>query len=271
MTDSLLENKIAVVTGAGSGIGAASALRFAMSGAKVVVADIRAHKAEQCVADIEDAGGVAIPCTVNVSDAASVEAMVSHCVSHFGRIDVLFNNAGTLRPGNAVDLSVEDWDFVMGVNVRSVFLGAKYAVPHMQEQGYGSIINTASISGLHGDGNAVVYAASKAAVINLTRAMSTDHAPQGIRVNAICPGTISTPPVQRMMSDPQALELNLKAHALGRLGLAEEIANVAAWLASDEASFVSGEAIVADGGLRARSPLGRIGDPRPAGVVERPQ
>lgn len=269
MSDQLLQNKIAVVTGAGSGIGAASAIRFAQAGAKVVVADIRSHKAEQTVADIEDLGGVAVPFTVDVADAVSVAAMISHCVSQFGRIDVLFNNAGTLRPGNAVDLSVEDWDFVMAVNVRSVFLGAKYAVPHMQAQGGGSIVNTASISGLHGDGGAVVYAASKAAVINLTRALSTDHAPHGIRVNAICPGTIATPPVQRMMSDPQALELNLQAHALGRLGLPQEIANVAVWLASDEASFVTGEAIVADGGLRARSPLGRIGDPRPAGVKQR--
>lgn len=266
MTDTILANKIAVVTGAGSGIGAASALRFAKAGAKVVVADIRAHKAEQIVGDIEDLGGIAVPCTVNVSEPASVEAMITQCVTHFGRIDVLFNNAGTLRPGNAVDLAVEDWDLVMGVNVRSVFLGAKFAIPHMRTQGGGSIVNTASISGLHGDGNAVVYAASKAAVINLTRAMSTDHAPHGIRVNAICPGTIATPPVQRMMSDPKALETNLQAHALGRLGLPEEIANVAVWLASDEASFVTGEAIVADGGLRARSPLGGMGDPRPKGV-----
>ena len=161
----------------------------------------------------------------------------------------------------------EDWDLVMAVNVRSVFLGAKYAVPHMLRRGGGSIINTASISGLHGDGGAVVYAASKAAVINLTRALSTDHAPDGIRVNAICPGTIETPPVQRMMADPAALQANLSAHALGRLGRPEEIANAALWLASDEASFVSGEAIVVDGGLRARSPLGRMGDPRPAGMT----
>ena len=185
----------------------------------------------------------------------------------FGRIDVLFNNAGTLRPGNAVDLSVEDWDLVMGVNVRSIFLGAKYAVPHMQAVGGGSIINTASISGLHGDGGAVVYAASKGAVINLTRALSTDHAPDGIRVNAICPGTIATPPVQRMMADPNALALNNQAHALGRIGQPEEIANAALWLASDESSFVSGEALVVDGGLRAQSPLGRMGDPRPSSVI----
>jgi len=259
----LLQNKVAVVTGAGSGIGAASAIRFAREGARVLVADIRLHKAERTVAEIVGMGGEAIAIGVDVANAESVASMIARCVEYFGRIDVLFNNAGTLRPGSAVDLSVEDWDFVMGVNVRSVFLGAKYAVPHMEAQGGGSIINTASISGLHGDGGAVVYAASKAAVINLTRAMSTDHAPQGIRVNAICPGTIATPPVQRMMANPLALEVNLQAHALGRLGQPEEIANAAVWLASDESSFVTGEAIVVDGGLRAKSPLGRMGDPRP--------
>ena len=264
----LLREKVAIVTGAGSGIGAASALRFADEGARVLVADIRGHKAEQTAADIIDRGGFASPFTANVADADSVAAMVAACIDEFGRLDVLFNNAGTLRPGTAVELPLADWDLVMAVNVRSVFLGAKYAVPHMQAQGGGAIINTASISGLHGDGGAVVYAASKAAVINLTRALSTDHAPAGIRVNAICPGTIQTPPVQRMMADPDALERNLRAHTLGRLGQPEEIANVAVWLASDESSFVTGEAIVVDGGLRAQSPLGRIADPRPSHLRE---
>ena len=247
----LLDNKVAIVTGGGSGIGEASARRFAKEGAMVVVADIRARKVEAVAASIREAGGEASPFEVDVADAASVQAMVQHAVDTYGRLDVLFNNAGTLRPGTAVELSVEDWDFVMGVNVRSVFLGG------------GSIINTASISGLHGDGGAVVYAASKAAVINLTRALSTDHGRDGVRTNAICPGTIQTPPVQRMMADPVALQRNLDAHALGRLGLPEEIAAAAVWLASDESSFVCGEAIVVDGGLRAQSPLGRLADPRP--------
>jgi NAD(P)-dependent dehydrogenase (short-subunit alcohol dehydrogenase family) len=260
----LLENKIAIVTGAGSGIGAASAKRFASEGAAVVVADIRLHKAQETVDAISDAGGQAIAFEVDVADAASVAAMVDAANQQFGGLDVLFNNAGTLRPGTAVELSVDDWDLVMGVNVRSVFLGAKYAIPVMEARGGGSIINTASVSGLHGDGGAVVYAASKAAVINLTRALSTDHAPAGIRVNAICPGTIETPPVQRMMQDPAALRTNLDAHALGRLGRPDEIAAAAVWLASDESSFVTGEALVVDGGLHARSPLGRLVDPRPA-------
>ncbi|MDH4147601.1 MAG: SDR family oxidoreductase [Acidimicrobiia bacterium] len=260
----LLNDKTAIVTGAGSGIGAASARRFAAEGAAVVVADVRARKATEVAAQINESGGHAIAFEVDVADAASVEALVAAAVEQFGRLDVLFNNAGTLRPGSAVELSVDDWDFVMAVNVRSVFLGAKFAVPVMAAQGGGSIVNTASISGLHGDGGSVVYAASKAAVINLTRALSTDHAPQGIRVNAICPGTIRTPPVERMMADPAALDRNLAAHALGRLGFPEEIAAAALWLASDESSFVTGEAIVVDGGLRAQSPLGRLADPRPA-------
>ena len=259
----LLDDKVAIVTGAGSGIGAASAIRFADEGATVLVADIRKHKAEQTVSEITARAGVAQSCEVNVADHTSVSGMVDTCIEKFGRLDVLFNNAGTLRIGNAETLPVEDWDLVMGVNVRSVFLGAKYAVPHMRKVGGGSIINTASISGLHGDGNGVVYAASKAAVINLTRALSTDYANEGIRINAVCPGTIETPPVIRMSHEPDFLDRNLTAHAMGRLGKPEEIAAVAVWLASDEASFLSGEAIVADGGLRARSPVGALADPRP--------
>ncbi len=259
----LLKNKIAIVTGGGSGIGEASAIRFAEEGAAVLVADIRGHKAEQTAAEITARGGVAKAVEVNVAEDASAAAMVDACISEFDGLDVIYNNAGTIRLGNAETLSVEDWDLVMGVNVRSVFLGAKYAVRHLRARGGGAIINTASISGLHGDGNGIVYAASKAAVINLTRAMSTDYAAAGIRVNAICPGSIETPPVVRMNQDPKVLQRNLNAHAMGRLGQPEEIANAAVWLASDQSSFVSGEAIVVDGGLRARSPLGDLGNPLP--------
>lgn len=260
----LLEGKVAIVTGAASGIGAASAHRFATEGAAVVVADLREAKAAEVARAINDEGGHAVVVAVDVADDASVAAMVSSTVRELGGLDVLFNNAGTLRPGTAVELSVEDWDFVMGVNVRSVFLGAKHAVPVMEARGGGSIINTASVSGLHGDGGAVAYAASKAAVINLTRALSTDHAAAGIRVNAICPGTIETPPVQRMMAHPGVRELNENTNSLRRLGRPEEIAAAAVWLASDQSSFVTGEAVTVDGGLRARSPLGRLVDPRPA-------
>lgn len=260
----LLENKIAIVTGAGSGIGKASAHRFADEGAAVVVADLREAKAAEVAEAITEAGGHALAMGVNVAEADQVERMVADTVQSLGGVDVLFSNAGTLRPGTAEELSVDAWDLVMAVNVRSVFLGAKFAVPAMRQRGSGSIINTASISGLHGDGGAICYAASKAAVINLTRALSTDYAPEGIRVNAICPGTIETPPIKRMMDAPGALETNLQAHSLGRLGQPQEIAAAAVWLASDESSFVTGEHLVVDGGLRAQSPLGRLADPRPA-------
>ena len=259
----LLKDKIAIVTGGGSGIGEASAIRFAREGAAVIVADMRLRKAEAVANRINEEGGHAAAIEVDVSVSESVEDLVDRTVSEYGQLDVMFNNAGTLRPGTVIDLELDDWDLVMGVNVRSVFLGGKFAIPAMLSSGGGSIINTASISGLHGDGGVVAYAASKAAVINLTRAMSTDHASDGIRVNAICPGTIETPPVMRMMEDSTALEVNLRAHAIGRLGRPDEIASAALWLASDESSFVSGEAIVVDGGLRAQSPLGRLADPRP--------
>ena len=260
----LLENKIAIVTGAASGIGEASAHRFAAEGASVLAVDIRRERVESVAEAIREAGGEAHGFGADVSLPDAVEHMVQAAVDRWGGLDVLFNNAGTLRPGTAVELEPKDWDLVMNVNVRSVYLGAKFAVPHMEARGGGSIINTASVSGLHGDGGSVVYAASKAAVINLTRALSTDHGPAGVRVNAICPGTIETPPVKRMMSDPAVLERNIAAHALRRLGQPDEIASAAVWLASDQSSFVSGEAIVVDGGLRAQSPLGRLADPRPA-------
>tara|TARA_Y100000590_G_scaffold129285_1_gene147792 strand:- start:24045 stop:24890 length:846 start_codon:yes stop_codon:yes gene_type:complete len=259
----LLTDKVAIVTGGGSGIGEATSLRFSQEGAAVVVADMRLRKAEAVAKQINEQGGHALAIEVDVSIAESVATLVDRTVAEYGQLDVMFNNAGTLRPGTVIELDVDDWDLVMGVNVRSVYLGGKFAIPAMLNSGGGSIINTASISGLHGDGGAVAYAASKAAVINLTRAMSTDHAADGIRVNAICPGTIETPPVMRMMEDPVALEINMRAHAIGRLGRPEEIASAALWLASDESSFVTGEAIVVDGGLRAQSPLGRLADPRP--------
>ena len=200
----LLEGKVAIVTGAGSGIGRASALRFAEEGAAVVVADIRGPKCDETVAMIAEAGGTAATCQVDVADHDSVAAMVAFAVERFGGLDALFNNAGTIRPGSAVNLSVEDWDLVMAVNVRSVFLGAKHAVPAMAERGGGTIVSTASVSGMAGDGASVVYGASKAAVINLTRCLAVDHAKQGIRVNCICPGAIETPPIGRMLADPAA-------------------------------------------------------------------
>jgi NAD(P)-dependent dehydrogenase (short-subunit alcohol dehydrogenase family) len=260
----LLEGKVAIVTGAGSGIGRASAVRFAAEGAAVVAADIRAAKAEETVAQITEQGGRAVACQVDVADSVGVARMVSTAVEAFGRLDALFNNAGTIRMGTAVDLPEADWDLVMAVNVRSVFLGAKHAVPVMAAGGGGAIVSTASVSGLAGDTASVVYSASKAAVINLTRSLAVDHAAQGIRVNCICPGAIDTPPVGRMLQDPDTRRRSERAHPLGRIGEPSEIAAAAAWLLSDEASFVTGQALVVDGGLSAQSLLRGLGDPRPA-------
>ena len=260
----LLSEKVAVVTGAGSGIGRASAQRFAAEGASVVVVDIRGLKADETVELIRGDGGAAAACQADVARAPDVERMIGFAVETFGGLDALFNNAGTLRPGSAVDLSVEDWDLVMAINVRSVFLGAKYAVPVMAARGGGTIVSTASVSGMNGDAGSVVYSASKAAVINLTRSLAVDHAAQGIRVNCICPGAIDTPPVGRMLTEPEARRRSERAHPLGRIGRPEEIAAAAVWLSSAESSFVTGQALVVDGGLTAQSHLRGMGDPRPA-------
>ena len=260
----LLEGKIAIVTGAGSGIGRASAIRFAAEGAAVVAADIREARAAETAGEIRAAGGKAVAVGADVRLAADNERMVDTAVRQFGRLDAFFANAGTLRPGTAVQLAEADWDLVMEVNVKSVFLAAKYAVPVMADGGGGALVATASVSGLAGDPASVVYSASKAAVINLTRALAVDHAREGVRVNCICPGAIDTPPVGRMLAADGARERAGAHHALGRIGRPEEIAAAAVWLCSDQASFVTGEALVVDGGLTAKSRLSGMGDPRPA-------
>ncbi len=230
----------------------------------MVAADIRLGKASETVELIEGEGGHAVACQVDVANSDDVARMVAMCVETFGTLDGLYNNAGTIRPGTAVDLSVEDWDLVMAVNVRSVFLGAKHAVPVMAANGGGAIVSTASVSGINGDASSCVYSASKAAVINLTRSLAVDHAKQNIRVNCICPGAIDTPPVGRMLNDPDVRQRSERAHLLGRIGLPSEIAAAAVWLLSAEASFITGEALVVDGGLTAQSHMRGMNDPRPA-------
>lgn len=256
MTD-LLRAKVAIVTGAGSGIGRASAMRFAAEGARVVVADLRADRADSCVASIEAAGGVALAHEVDVSDPEAVASMVQAAVDSYGRLDVIFNNAAMTRVGDAVELSAADWTRMWNTNVSAIFFAAKHAIPVMAAQGRGCILSTASVSGLFADSKQVGYAATKAAVINLTRALAVDHAAAGIRANCICPGMTATPPMLHGLgANPRLAEFGLESPPIGRLAQPEEIAAAAVWLCSDEASYVTGQSLVVDGGLTAQSHFG---------------
>jgi NAD(P)-dependent dehydrogenase (short-subunit alcohol dehydrogenase family) len=242
-----MQGKVAIVTGGGSGIGRASAVRFAHEGAAVMVADVRRHKAEETARMISSAGGTATATQVDVGDADDVARMVEETVDGFGRLDVLFNNAATVRPGGAIELAVEDWDLVWRTNVSSVFFGAKFAAPRMTDGG--AIISTASVSGLLADAELIAYNATKAAVINLTRALAVDLTPRGIRVNCICPGIVMTPPTRAYMRDDVVRTLTEATLPARRLAQPEEIAAAAVWLAGDESSYVTGHALVVDGGL----------------------
>ncbi len=252
-----LQDRVAIITGAGSGIGQATAELFAREGAAVIVADNREKRANATVDRISEAGGRAAASVVDVTSTADVQRMVNDALQTYGRLDILYNNAGTIRPGKAPDLDEADWDIVLNTNVKAIFLGAKYAIPQMRDGG--AIVNTASISGITADPASIAYGASKAAVINLTRCLAVDHAGDGIRVNCICPGVIATPPVLRWIFVDEADRQRIaKMHPLGRMGQPEDIANAALFLASDDASFITGEALVVDGGFTvdSRMPLG---------------
>jgi NAD(P)-dependent dehydrogenase (short-subunit alcohol dehydrogenase family) len=251
-----LTNKFAVITGAGSGIGRATAIRFAQEGASIIVSDKIASRAQAVAAEIVAAGKVAYPFTADVAKATDVQALMTFAVEALGRIDVLVNNAGYGFAATVLDTEESDWDALMAVNVKGVFLCCKYALPYMIEQGAGSIINTASAVSAVGIANRAAYVTSKGAVAALTRAMAVDHAGQNIRVNCLGVGTVDSPYYEKIMAesdDPEGLMEGLKQRQLlGRLGAPEEIAGAMVFLASDAASFCTGSTLFVDGGWTAR-------------------
>ena len=249
-----LDGKIALITGAGSGIGRASALTFAREGAKVAVADKQVDGGQETVRMVEAVGGTASFIEVDVSDATSVEAMVNATVETYGRIDCAYNNAGIEGQVAPTDSYADDmFDKVIAVNLTGVWLCMKYEIPRLLEQGGGAIVNTASGAGLIGVAGLSAYVASKHGVIGLTKTAALEYAKSGIRVNAVCPGLIQTPMVERLTADqPQLGEALVAMEPVGRTGRPEEIAESVVWLCSDAASFVTGHAMSVDGGFVAQ-------------------
>jgi NAD(P)-dependent dehydrogenase (short-subunit alcohol dehydrogenase family) len=247
-----LTNKRALITGGASGIGRATALLFAREGASVAVADLDEAGGQTVVETILSEGGQAIFVRCDVSQAADCQRAVQQTVGELGGLDVLFNNAGIIRRTTVLGINEEEWDRVMAVNVKSIFLLSKYAIPVMERAGGGAIVNTGSGWGLTGGGNAVSYCASKGAVVNMTRAMAIDHGPQNIRVNCVCPGDTDTGMLRSEAQQLGASEKEFLAEAadrpLRRLGKPEEIAQAVLYLASDASSFVTGTTLVVDGG-----------------------
>ncbi|MCG8355042.1 MAG: SDR family oxidoreductase [Kiloniellales bacterium] len=248
-----LEDKVCIVTGGASGIGRATCLLFAREGALLVVADKSLAGAE---AVAEEAGPAALAIETDVADSQSVRALIARAVEHFGRLDVLVNNAGYGITGSVVETDEAAWDRLMAVNLTGVFYGCKHAIPVMQRQGGGVIVNTASTTAIVGIRDRAAYCASKGGVAALTKAMALDHAADGIRVNCIAPGTVDSPYYQAMLDksdDPGELRRSLaERQAMGRCGVPEEIATGMLFLASDDSSFATGSMLTVDGGMTAQ-------------------
>jgi len=248
------ENKVALVTGAGSGLGLATAKAFATAGAKVALADANAEAARSAADALAGLGHHALAISCDVADDAQVEAMVERTVSHFGRLDAAYNNAGVQNtPAEAADSTREDFDRVVSVNLRGVWSCMKFELRQMLKQGSGAIVNCSSIGGLVAGPKRGSYQASKHGVLGLTKSAALDYAARGIRINAVCPGIIHTGMLDTMMAtQADALNAMLQNVPIGRLGRPEEIASAVLWLCSSEASFMIGHALAVDGGYTIR-------------------
>jgi NAD(P)-dependent dehydrogenase (short-subunit alcohol dehydrogenase family) len=252
-------NKVAVVTGGAVGIGRASAIAFSQRGAAVSVVDIDQSNGERTVRDIDTGGGKALFINADVSKSDDVKRMVQTTVEAFGGIDIVHNNAGIQRYGTAESTSEDEWDEVLRVNLKSVFLVSKYCIPEIKKRGGGAIVNTSSVQAFASQQNVAAYSATKAAIVGLTKSMAVDFAPYKIRVNAVCPGSVDTPMLRwaadylynERKSDDVVSEWG-KYHALNRVAQPEEVAEVVLFLAGRGASFVTGAAYLVDGGMLAR-------------------
>lgn len=245
------EGKVALVTGGSSGIGRATALSFAKEGARVVIADIQVEGGEGTVQMIRESNGIATFSKTDVSKQAEVEALINKAVKAYGRLDCAHNNAGiegAMAP--VADYTEENWDCIMATNLKGTWLCMKYEIQQMLKQGRGAIVNTASVAGIIGAPGMPAYAASKGGIVQLTRTAALEYARAGIRINVVCPGPIRTPMLERMISVNPEYEMLIKTvEPMGRAGTAEDVAESVIWLCSDAASFLTGHALVLDGGL----------------------
>ena len=249
-----LANKVALITGGGSGIGKATCLLFAREGAKVVVVDVKQETAETTANEISRAGGDARAFGADVSKAQGAEGMVRFAEESYGRLNVIFNNAGIFHndDNSVTNTDEEIWDLVIDINLKGVFLGCQYAIPALQRAGGGSIINTASFVAIVGAAvPQIAYTASKGGVLAMTREIAVEFARQNIRANALCPGPVETPLLAELLADPARRQRRLVHIPMGRFARAEEIANAALFLASDESSYVNGATFLVDGGITA--------------------